>query len=198
MSLRIDNLRLKALDSNPLSRLPGNRAVTDAINRAINMQRGLAVVYCDLDHFKAFNDHYGFALGDRVIQFTGNTIIDVFQELKPEYGFVGHIGGDDFMFIVDAEAVTDISDRIGQQFDRGIEAFYSEEDLAKQSIIAKDRKGIIQKFPIMTLSMAGIDLRKQAFAHHLDLSERCVDLKKEAKAISGSVLFLERRIDDDK
>ena len=198
MSLRIDNLRLKALDSNPLSRLPGNRAVTDAINRAINMQRGLAVVYCDLDHFKAYNDHYGFALGDRVIQFTGNTIIAIFQELEPEYGFVGHIGGDDFMFIVDAEAVTAITGGIGQQFDHGIKAFYSEEDLAKRSITAKDRKGIMQEFPIMTLSMAGVDLRKQAFAHHLELSERCVDIKKKAKALTGSVLFLDRRIDEAK
>ncbi len=197
LSLRINNLRLKALDSNPLTRLPGNRAVTEAITRAINMERGLAVVYCDLDNFKAYNDHYGFALGDRVIQFTANTIVDVFQKLKPEYGFVGHIGGDDFMFIVDAETITEISDRIGHQFDRGIEDFYSSEDLDKRSIIAKDRKGSIQKFPIMTLSMAGVDLRKQAFAHHLELSERCVDLKKKAKAISGSVLFLDRRIDDN-
>jgi len=196
-ALMIDRLRLKALDSNPLTLLPGNRCVAEAVTKALRDSVPRTVVYCDLDNFKAFNDKYGFSEGDNVIHFTGDVLTRVFRKMKPRDSFIGHIGGDDFVYITDTERVEEIAEEVGTTFDREIRSFYSEEDLRNGYIEAKDRQGEFRRFPVMALSMSGVGLSRRVFSHHLEVSAVCAELKKKAKAIPGSVLFLDRRREDD-
>ena len=192
-AITIDRLRLQALDYNALSHLPGNRAIKNAVTKAINGNVPRTVVYCDLDNFKAYNDAYGFAEGDNVIQFTGEVISQACKHSKARDYFIGHIGGDDFVFIAHSDYLEEICGRIVDRFDHGIRAFYRSDDLEKGLIESKDRQGQLQKYPIMTISMAGVDLSKKAFEHHLEVSETCAELKKQAKKYNGSILFIDRR-----
>ncbi len=191
--MELERLRQLALDANPLTQLPGNNSILKAIAEALNDERLLSVVYADIDNFKAFNDKYGFAAGDQVLRFTANRIVAAVEAACGKGRMVGHVGGDDFVFITPADCTRAAVDRLIRDFDQGIRSFYSDEDMEKGEIRVKDRNGKLRSFPLMTISLGVVEVDKNSFSHHLELSAMCAEVKKVAKSISGSSFFINRR-----
>lgn len=191
--LELERLNQLALDANPLTGLPGNNSVAEAITRAIEDHSHLCVVYCDMDNFKAYNDKYGFARGDRAIQYAADTIQGAMQSICGPGFFIGHIGGDDFSVLVPSEKATLVAEEIARRFDDGVAKLYNPEDLKEGGIVSINRQGHRQNFPIMALSMGGVDLSQRAFKHYLEVANLCADVKKIAKEMHGSSIFFNRR-----
>ncbi len=184
-----------ALDSNPMTGLPGNNSVANRIKKAIEKNENVGVIYSDLDNFKAFNDKYGFALGDDVIKFTCTILQEVISEMNIKEAFIGHIGGDDFVLIIPSTRIQEAADKIIQRFDDGVINFYSHEDLVSKCIQSVSRQGETQSFPLMSISLAGVDLSHRRCNTYLEVNDACALTKKIAKSIPGSSFFLERRIE---
>jgi GGDEF domain-containing protein len=180
------------LGVNPTTRLPGTSIVEREISKKLSKGQKFAACYADLDNFKAYNDYYGYHYGDSLIKMTSEIIRDVvYSTIKN--GFVGHIGGDDFVFIIPPEKVDLICSKILEIFDRMIIRRYKKEDVLRGFIITKNRRGKMEKFPIMTLSIAVIVNQKRMFRHLGEISHMIADLKSYTKTLPGSNYFIERR-----
>jgi len=184
---------LRGLEANPLTRLPGNTAIIEEIEDRIDSNKLFAVLYLDLDNFKAFNDRYSFQIGDKVIQQTARIIVKYVKELGDAEDFVGHIGGDDFIAITVPDRVDTVCSAIIKSFDKEIVKFYSAKDRAKGYIIAKDRQGRINKFPIMTITIGVVTNRKRKFSHKGQVAAVGAELKKYGKSLEGSNYVIDRR-----
>ena len=149
-----------ALDANPVTGLPGNSSIANRIKTALQQGEDVCVIYSDLDNFKAFNDKYGFALGDDVLLFTSNTFK---QAVKSPDAFIGHVGGDDFVIVIPKPLARETADKIMQRFDEGIVDFYSLEDVTAGCIQSVNRLGKPETFPLMSISLAGVDLISAGF-----------------------------------
>ncbi|MBU1233689.1 MAG: response regulator [Proteobacteria bacterium] len=182
-----------ALDSNPMTGLPGNNSVANRIITALDKRENVGVIYSDLDNFKAFNDQYGFALGDEVIKFTCRIFQKVISELDIKDAFIGHIGGDDFVLIVPSNQIQNTADKIVNWFDEGILKFYLHKDVESNCIQSINRLGEKQTFPLMSISLAGVDLSYHVYTKYLEVNDVCAITKKKAKSIPGSSFFLDRR-----
>lgn len=183
---------MRDLAVNPSTRLPGPGLIDQEIDRQIKMEQQFAVCYADLDNFKAYNDYYGYYYGDRVIRLTARIIKDVVFDLCHE-GFVGHIGGDDFIVVIPADLVPRICEGILRTFDRIIPYRYQPEDRRRGYIITDNRRGEREKFAVMTLSIAVVVNKGKMFAHVGEMSHMLADLKKYTKSLTGSNYVVERR-----
>lgn len=181
------------LDANPLTRLPGNFTIIASIQKSIDESWKFALGYVDIDNFKAFNDKYGFARGDDLIKMTARILTNVVRNLCPEKGFVGHIGGDDFVFIIDAEQLDECCKQIIQNFDLVSTTVSNDKDRIRGYIECEDRQGKMRKFPLPTISLAMIDTRITSIKHPGEASSIAGELKKEVKKKSGSNYFVNRR-----
>ncbi len=179
--------------ANPLTRLPGNLALEREIKKRLDSGEPFSVCYCDLDNFKAYNDKYGYEAGDRVIFHTAQTIMNSVRALGDNGDFVGHIGGDDFVVVT-----TPVRDKltckaIAETFDGSIVKFYHAEDLARGSIEIENRSGTLERFPIMSITMAIVSGVKGDFPSTHVIAERAAELKKYLKKYAGSNYLSERR-----
>jgi diguanylate cyclase (GGDEF)-like protein len=147
----VERLRELAIDANPLTHLPGNNTIVSTIQEAIEGNMDVAIVYCDLDNFKAYNDAYGFNEGDEVLLFTAETLQTVLRLTCGEEYFLGHIGGDDFVMMVPADKMEKVGNEVARRFDKGAPAFYNEEDQERGFIISLDRQGNATEFPIVSI-----------------------------------------------
>lgn len=179
---RIDRNR----GANPLTGLPGNLEIQAEINSLIEKKLSFAVIYADLDNFKAYNDVYGFAQGDLAIKMTADILIDEIRVCGGEGDFVGHIGGDDFILITQPDNAAPICEGIIERFDNRIRELYNEKDLETGCIYTCNRLGECIGYPIMSISLAVISNENHAFEDHLQVAEKAAELKKKAKAIPGS------------
>jgi diguanylate cyclase (GGDEF)-like protein len=189
----LERLNKLAFDANPSTGLPGNNSIAEAITHALDNQRDVCVIHADLDHFKAYNDKYGFARGDDVIRFTSDTLKRILMENNNENMFIGHIGGDDFVLITSSSDCQRVADKIIQDFDKGINQFYDDQDIEKNGIVSVNRAGEQQFFPIMSLSLSGVDLSKRSFTQYIEVNDICAEVKKVAKSTPGSCFFMDRR-----
>jgi len=162
------------------------------IERQMRLGEEFAVCYADLDNFKAFNDHYGYVRADRIIKLVGRILKDIVYDLCPE-GFVGHIAGDDFICVVPRNLVHEVCCWVIRCFDTFIPYRYSEDDRERGYILTTNRRGVIEKYPILTISIAVIINEEGKFQHIGELSKMLADLKKATKALSGSNYMIERR-----
>ncbi len=175
-----------------LTGLPGNAQIEIELKRRVSGKKLFAVLYADLDNFKAYNDKYGFMNGDEIIKFTANCMKDAIQSYGVKGDFLGHIGGDDFVAIVQYENARKIGRDIIKRFGANIGEFYSEEDNENGYIKVVNRKGKMEKFPLITLTVAMISNRYKKYSSVLELGEDGAQVKKKAKTIPGST-FLENR-----
>jgi len=189
----LERLNKLAFDANPSTGLPGNNSIAEAITKAIDKQSDVCVIHADLDNFKAYNDKYGFARGDDVIRFTSETLQRVLLETRSDDIFIGHIGGDDFVMIISSSLCQHFANTIIQNFDHGIRKFYDNQDLAHNGIVSVNRAGEEQFFPIISLSLSGVDLSKRSFTQYIEVNDVCAEVKKKAKSIPGSCFFMDRR-----
>ncbi len=183
----------RTLDANPLTKLPGNTSIIKHIQKLIDKEEEFALAYADLDNFKAFNDKYGFSRGDEVILMTARVITNIIRSFKGINSFVGHVGGDDFVFVVSPEYIELICKGIINNFDNIIPYFYDEEDKKQGFIISKDRQGNIRKFPFISISIGVVFNKKGYFKHYGEISQEAMNLKRKAKENEGSCYLLDQR-----
>lgn len=183
----------RTLDPNPLTRLPGNTSILRAIQKVLDLGQDVAISYLDIDNFKAFNDRYGFARGDEGIRMTARIISNVIRDYKNEEAFVGHVGGDDFVFIVPSCHMDEACTKIVKSFDSIVPSLYEEEDRRKGHIISKDRSGKKLNFPIMSVSIAVIINKDKKLKHYGEASEIASQIKKQVKKLKKSNYMVDRR-----
>jgi diguanylate cyclase (GGDEF)-like protein len=179
----------------PSTRLPGTTEISAAIARHVDANVPFATCYADLDHFKEFNDRYSYADGDRVIRILAAILHDVTKGVCGERGFVGHIGGDDFIFIVPLEAMHEVCGEIVSVFDTLVPYQYSEADRRAGYYFGKDRRGQLHRVPLMTLSIGVVTNERRRFTHAAQVSELATEMKSYAKTLSGSGYSVDRRQD---
>ena len=177
----------------PLTGLPGNLRIQEEIERMVREGRAFAVLYCDLDNFKAYNDQKGFLQGDRLIQATARIIQDAVVEFASADGFVGHVGGDDFVALMPPEVAEDVAKRIVERFDAQIGEFYEKEDLGRGYVEVQDRKGVLQKLPLVGMSIGVATTAKREFAHYGEAVSVATEMKQFAKREVGSSYAIDRR-----
>ena len=176
-----------------LTGLPGNVQIENELKRRISSRSQYGVLYMDLDNFKAYNDKYGFMNGDEVIKFTSDVIQEAVQKYGDKGDFVGHVGGDDFVAIVNFENSRKIGRYIIKIFDEQIGQFYTEDDIKKGYIRVLNRKGKLEKYAIMTITVAMISNRYKKYISPLEIGEDGASVKKKAKAIEGSTFLEDKR-----
>jgi GGDEF domain-containing protein len=179
----------------PSTRLPGTNEIEREIKRRMEMSSPFAVCYADLDNFKEYNDRYSYNDGDRVIFILSRILHDVVKGLCGATGFVGHIGGDDFIFILPLEMVAPCAGEIIAVFDALISFQYSEQDRRAGYFFGKDRRGQLHKVPFMTLSIGVVTNERRRFTHPAQVSELATEMKSYAKTLPGSVFVVDRRQD---
>ncbi len=184
----------RSLDVNPLSHLPGNTSIIRYIQGLIDRKVDFALAYADLDHFKAFNDKYGFSRGDEVLHFTARMISGSVRASGASFSFVGHIGGDDFVFVLPTDLMEEATQRMIASFDSIAPSFYDTEDRKRGSILTTDRQGRPQLFPVLSLSIAVIFNRDGCLRHFGEAAERASQLKHLAKKEPGSICKFDRRL----
>lgn len=193
MTEELIKMKEKAENANPLTKLPGNIVILDEVEKRIRQNRKFTVIYCDLDNFKAFNDKYGIAKGDEAIKLTA----DIFKKAIKEKGnpddFIGHEGGDDFVLLTNPENAWAIADEIIQEFNRDIQSLYTQEDLDAGGITAHARDGSVKRFPIMTISLAGVTNEHRPITSYAEVTNIAAELKKKAKSIGTSVFVIDKR-----
>lgn len=193
--LRLDLLLRRAardVSVHPTTRLPGTTQIERDMARRLADGSPFALCYADLDHFKEFNDRYGYNRGDRVILLVSKILRDLVRALAPG-GFVGHIGGDDFLFSMPLEYLERTCDEILELFDELIPYQYSEEDRRMGYFLGKDRRGNFHRIPMMSLSIGVVTNQGQEFVHTAEASELAAEMKSYAKTLPGSVYVVDRR-----
>ena len=174
------------LSASPTTKLPGSVAIEKEINQLIIHKQEFALCYLDLDNLKSYNDEYGYAKADTVVKQTGDIIRDTVLEFGSSHDFVGHIAGDDFIFITQPQLADNICLRIIERFDRIIPFFYKPLDRERGYIEAKDRYGVWRKIPILSLSVVCVTNEQQELTDHIQIATLAAEYKRSAKAIAGS------------
>lgn len=182
---------------NPSTRLPGTTEIERDIRRRMENGERFAVCYADLDHFKEYNDRYSYYDGDRVIYLVSRILHDVVKGMVEKRGFVGHIGGDDFIFIIPVTEISEVCAEILSVFDTLIPYQYNEQDRRAGYYFGKDRRGQLHRVPLMTLSIGIVTNEYRRFAHPAQVSELATEMKSYAKTQPGSVFVVDRRHDPD-
>ena len=184
------------LGVHPSTRLPGAGRIEAEIKRRLAAPDLFAVCYADLDHFKEYNDRYSYTEGDRVIRILAMILHDVVKGVCGEAGFVGHIGGDDFIFIIPYEYIAEICDEVTSTFDLLVPYQYSEPDRRAGYFFGKDRRGVLDRVPLMTLSIGVVTNAQRTFKEPRQVSRLATEMKTYAKTLHGSVYSIDRRTDD--
>ncbi|OGQ99779.1 MAG: diguanylate cyclase response regulator [Deltaproteobacteria bacterium RIFOXYD12_FULL_50_9] len=184
----------RVFDNNPLSKLPGNTSILRAIQKTIISQEGYGICYLDLDNFKPYNDHYGFFRGDEVLIMTARLIVNVVDEYGREGSFVGHVGGDDFVFIVREERIKAVCEKLLGNFETVKNMFIDKADIAAGGIFGKDRQGRKERFDLLSISIAVVvNSSTRKFKHYGEVSEAASQLKSYVKSLMGSNYVIDRR-----
>ncbi|WP_141323832.1 response regulator [Myxococcus sp. AB025B] len=173
------------LSASPTTQLPGSTAIEREVQRRLIARRPFAFCYLDLDNLKAYNDYYGFAKADGVVRQTGDLMREIFAQEGVPGDFLGHVAGDDFVFIASPESVDRVCQTAIETFDRIIPLYYDRQDRERGHIEAEDRFGERRRFPIMSVSIVAV--MTDGTQDHAELARRAADMKKRAKAIQGSV-----------
>lgn len=177
----------------PLTNLPGNVQIQAEMKKRLMKKERFVMLYFDLDNFKAYNDVYGFSNGDEIIKFTARTITKNVHSKEEDNNFVGHIGGDDFIAIVEDDDYEKICQNIILEFDKNIKKYFSDEDIEKGYLEVPNRKGIIEEFPLITISIGAVEVDAERFHNTLEIGEAGAQVKHLSKTISGSTYVIDRR-----
>jgi len=177
----------------PLTGLPGNVQIQAEMKKRWLGKKTFAVCYLDLDNFKAYNDIYGFLKGDEIIKFTARTILKNVHEQACDNSFVGHIGGDDFVAIVSDTDYDKLCQNIISDFDAEVISYFTKEDSKKGYIEVANRRGIIEQFPLTSISIGVVEVTHKRFNNILEIGEAGANVKHLAKTIQGSTYVIDRR-----
>lgn len=180
------------MDCNPLTRLPGNPSIQARVEQEIASGRPFAVLYCDLNNFKSFNDKYGFEAGDRVLKTESQIIVSA--AMQDPASFVGHIGGDDFIVVCSFDKADAIAQEITSKTDAVAPSFYNEEDRTNGYMISTNRKGETEKFNFLSIGIGIVHNTKKPLTSFAMVSNIGSELKCLAKKHeNGSFYVMDRR-----
>ena len=178
---------------NPLTGLPGNIQIQAEIKKRMLKKEEFTVMYFDLDNFKAYNDTYGFLAGDEIIKLTAKTIVSNINNKDISHYFIGHIGGDDFVAIINGNEYEEICQNIILEFDKKIMDFYTDEDKQRGYLKVYNRRGIIEEIPLVTISIGIVEVPKNRFNNPLEIGEVGAQVKHLAKVTQGSAYAVNKR-----
>jgi diguanylate cyclase (GGDEF)-like protein len=183
---------------NPLTDLAGNVLLTEELKYRLKRSDPFALLYVDLDNFKAFNDTYGFARGDRVIKLVAEVLVEAVRLHGTGGDFIGHIGGDDFAVLTSPDVLDDLCKHVIALFDQRVRSLYDYEDLVRSYLQGTDRQGVPRRFPIITISIGVVTNRQRSFADHEEMSRIAAEMKQFAKQQPGSSYAIDVRSEPDK
>jgi diguanylate cyclase (GGDEF)-like protein len=186
MTKRLKILEEINLDASPLTGLPGNLAIENQIKKLLAGRKMFSLCQVDLDNFKPFADKYGYAWGSEIIKEVADILNGYITEKATNEIFIGHIGGDDFVVIADPAKAKNICQKLVADFEKRILNFYNSEDAKSRFIMGKDRRGVIHKFPLITVSVAIVTDNGSRFSNPLDMAMTVAELKEYAKLLPGS------------
>ncbi len=183
-------------DMNPLTALPGNIQIQQEIQARVERGCPFALLYVDLDNFKAFNDHYGFTRGDEALKLAANCCRDAATDKVGGQAFVGHIGGDDFVVIVSGDAVEAVAEDIIKRWERFARGLYDDDDLTRGYVEVPNRRKELERFPLVSVSIGIATNRHRAISSRVEATEIATEMKTRAKREEGSTYAIDRRRDD--
>jgi len=198
MTKRLKVLEELNLDASPLTGLPGNLAIEHKIDQLLMQGKLFSLCQVDLDNFKPFADKYGYAWGSEVIKEVADMLSGYISEGQTKRIFLGHIGGDDFVLIGNPEDVQSICKRLVLDFEGRILSFYEPKDAQNGYYIGKNRQGIVQKFPLITVTAAIVTDDGSRFSNPLDMARLVAELKEYAKMMPGSNYVTEEFVEKRK
>ena len=184
---------LRSLDANPLTYLPGNTSITEELQLCIDSGVIFAVGYADLDKFKVYNDTYGFEKGDEVLRELARILVKHVREIGGPRAFIGHVGGDDFVFITDDAVIDTICKKVIEEFDAQVPSFYNQTVIRQGYITGKDRQGNEQRFGLLSVSIGIVTNATQKITHVAQIGEIGAELKKYAKSFEKSNFVRDKR-----
>lgn len=179
--------------ASPLTGLPGNLTINEEITRRLESRVPFAMLQVDVDYFKAFNDHYGYARGDQAIRRLADILVAAAREAGVNQSFVGHIGGDDFVVLTSCDAAEGIGEGIVEAFNKAALGLYDEEDRSRGHVDVLNRRHVVERFPLMSLTIAMVSTDRVPVTHLAQLIDIAQELKAHGKGIPGSVVVGERR-----
>ena len=177
----------------PLTGLPGNVQIQAEMKKRLLNKETFAILYFDLDNFKAYNDVYGFANGDEIIKFTARTITKHIHQIQNSENFVGHVGGDDFVAIISQADYDSVCQNIIAEFDKFSPGFYNDVDVERGYVEVANRRGIIEQFPLTSISIAVLEIDSKIYKNTLEIGEIAGQVKHKAKAVLGSTYVVNKR-----
>ncbi|MDE2211129.1 MAG: GGDEF domain-containing protein [Betaproteobacteria bacterium] len=176
--------------ANPLTQLPGNVPIHEHLDGLLRARIPFAACYCDLDHFKPYNDVYGFTAGDSIIQMTANILAGVCDR---DQDFLGHIGGDDFIILFQSRDWEARCQDALDEFGIAIRSCFSEEDLERGGYFTENRQYEREFHPLTSLSVGAVLVPPGLFSSYMEVSRLAAGAKKQAKRMAGNSLFVNRR-----
>ena len=179
--------------ASPLTGLPGNLSINEEIRRRIGTGEPFAMLQIDIDFFKAYNDHYGYARGDQAIQTLSRILLDAARHHGGEDNFVGHIGGDDFVILARPDRADAIGQEIIDRFDAAVVGLYDPVDRDRGYVEVPNRRHVVERFPLMSVTLALVRTDRTPVSHLAELVDIAQELKAHGKGIAGSVMIGERR-----
>lgn len=182
---------------NPLTDLAGSVLLTEELRYRLKQPDKFALLYVDLDNFKAFNDTYGFARGDRVIKLVADVLVETVQAHGSGNDFIGHIGGDDFAVLTSPDTLDAVCQAMIDTFDQQVRALYDPTDLARGYLQGTDRQGVPRRFPIISISIGVVTNRQRSFADPEEISRVAAEMKQFAKQQPGSSYAVDVRGERD-
>jgi len=193
MAGRLKVLEQVSLDASPLTRLPGNIAIERVLDQRLKSGATFAFCYADLDNFKPFSDHYGYAKGSELLRVTGDLMLATVKAAGDPGSFVGHVGGDDFVMVLSTDKAAAVCEAVINAFDAEVSQHFSPEDLARGGIEGSDRYGVHRFFPITTISIAVIICGEEEFASAVDIARASAQVKDIVKETPGSSYLISRQ-----
>jgi DNA-binding response OmpR family regulator len=166
---------------NPLSRLPASPGIEAEVSSRLKASKPFAFAYVDIDNFKSYNDVYGYHAGDQVIRKLAGLLVETMRQSDSQEGFIGHIGGDDFVLLANPDRMGGILDIVVRHFDESVGGYYSPEDLAQNGVLTKNRQGLEQFFPLMRLSMGIVSTLTRPIDHYAQLAVIASEVKQRVK-----------------
>ena len=182
---------------NPLTQLPGNVQVQDEVNKNVALGLPFALMYIDLDNFKAFNDHYGFLRGDEAIKLLARCARESISASAGNQAFIGHVGGDDFVAIVHPDVAEKTAHQLVEAWDSSIGALYDPEDLQRGFIEVADRRKTMHRYPVCTVSIGIASNHERPIDSHWQAAEIASEMKSFAKSEARSTYAMDRRRKDE-
>jgi len=179
--------------SNPLTGLPGNVMIERVVEHVLHQNADFSVLYLDLDNFKAYNDTLGFERGDGILRFTADLLRETFPTEVFPGAFIGHIGGDDFVVVLESLVPEEILKDLLQRFDSKVLSYYDEQQITDGYIVALNRRGEVESFPFISISIAVVTSENGPLANYQELARRTTEVKKVCKATRGSCVYFDRR-----